>query len=51
MSKVPISVCIIAKNEERFIEDCLKRLKPFGMEIIVTDTGSTDRTNCTKVCG
>ena len=44
MSKVPISVCIIAKNEERFIEDCLKRLKPFGMEIIVTDTGSTDRT-------
>ena len=44
MSKVPVSVCIIAKNEEKFIEDCLKHLKPFGMEIIVADTGSTDRT-------
>ena len=44
MSKIPISVCIIAKNEERYIEECLKRLKPYEMEIIVTDTGSTDRT-------
>lgn len=44
MSKVPISVCIIAKNEEKHIEECLKRLKPYGFEIIVTDTGSTDRT-------
>ena len=44
MSKIPISVCIIAKNEEKHIEECLKRLKPYGFEIIVTDTGSTDRT-------
>lgn len=44
MAKVPISVCIIAKNEEKYIEGCLKRLKPHGFEIIVTDTGSTDRT-------
>lgn len=44
MSKVPISVCIIAKNEERYIEDCLRKLRPYGMEIVVTDTGSTDRT-------
>lgn len=44
MSKVPISVCIIAKNEEKHIEECLKRLQPYGFEIIVTDTGSTDRT-------
>ena len=44
MSKLPISVCIIAKNEERYIEECLKRLKPYGFEIIVTDTGSTDKT-------
>lgn len=41
---VPISVCIIAKNEEKYIEKCLQYLKPFDMEIIVTDTGSTDRT-------
>lgn len=44
MSKIPVSVCIIAKNEERYIEECLKRLKPYGFEIIVTDTGSIDRT-------
>lgn len=44
MSKIPVSVCIIAKNEEKHMEECLKRLKPYGMEIIVTDTGSTDRT-------
>lgn len=44
MSKAPISVCIIAKNEERYLEECLKRLKPYGMEIVVTDTGSTDKT-------
>ena len=44
MSKVPVTVCIIAKNEEKFIEDCLRHLQPYGMEIIVADTGSTDRT-------
>ncbi len=44
MSKVPVSVCIIAKNEEKLIGDCLKHLQPYGMEIIVADTGSTDRT-------
>lgn len=40
----PLSVCIIAKNEEAHIEECLKRLAPCGFEIVVTDTGSTDRT-------
>jgi glycosyltransferase involved in cell wall biosynthesis len=44
MSKVPISVCMIAKDEERYIEECLKRLVGYGFEIIVTDTGSSDRT-------
>lgn len=44
MSKLPVSVCIIAKNEEKYIEECLKHLMPYGFEIIVTDTGSTDRT-------
>ena len=44
MSKVPISACLIAKNEEKYLEGCLQRLKPYGFEIIVTDTGSTDRT-------
>lgn len=42
--KPAVSVCIIAKNEEKYIEECLKRIKPYGFEIVVTDTGSTDRT-------
>lgn len=41
---LPISVCIIAKNEEKYIEECLRRLSIFDWEIIVVDTGSTDRT-------
>ncbi len=40
----PISVCIIAKNEEQRIEKCLSSIKPCGFEIVVVDTGSTDRT-------
>ena len=41
---LPISVCIITKNEEKYIETCLKNLKKYDWEIIVTDTGSTDQT-------
>ena len=41
---LPLSVCIIAKNEEKYIEKCLSALAPYGFEIILTDTGSTDRT-------
>lgn len=41
---IPISVCIIAKNEENYIDECLRRLSPYDWEIVVVDTGSTDRT-------
>lgn len=41
---LPISVCIIARNEERHIEECLKALKPYHCEIVLVDTGSTDNT-------
>lgn len=44
MSRLPISVCVIAKNEEKYIEQCLRHLLPYEMEIVVVDTGSTDRT-------
>lgn len=44
MTTIPISVCIIAKNEEKHIAECLKRLRPYNMELIVADTGSTDAT-------
>lgn len=40
----PISVCMIAKNEEKNMERCLAAIKPYGFEIVVVDTGSTDRT-------
>lgn len=40
----PISVCIIAKNEEKHIEECCKHLIPYKFEIVLIDTGSSDRT-------
>lgn len=39
-----LSVCIITKNEQQNIERCLKSLKPYDLEVIVVDTGSTDKT-------
>ncbi len=39
-----ISVCVIARNEDNHIEECLKRLRPCKFEVIVVDTGSIDRT-------
>ena len=38
------SVCLIAKNEERNMKRCLDALAPLQAEIIVVDTGSTDKT-------
>ncbi len=42
--KPGLSVCIIAKNEERNIGECIDRVLPVADEIIVIDTGSDDRT-------
>lgn len=39
---IPISVCIITKNEAEYLMKCLEALKPYPFEIVVTDTGSTD---------
>lgn len=41
---LPISVCMIVKNEETNIEKCLKPLREYDWEIVVVDTGSTDHT-------
>ena len=41
---IPISVCIIGKNEEKNIERCLSPLRELNFEIVYVDTGSTDRT-------
>lgn len=40
---LPVSVCIIGKNEEKFLEGCLQHLTPYDWEIIFVDTGSTDK--------
>lgn len=42
--KNTLSVCIIAKNEESMIRDCLESIKDISNDIIIVDTGSTDRT-------
>lgn len=39
-----ISLCMIVKNEESCLARCLGSIKPAVHEIIVVDTGSTDRT-------
>jgi tetratricopeptide (TPR) repeat protein len=39
-----ISLCMIVKNEERFLAECLESVKGIVDEINVVDTGSTDRT-------
>lgn len=39
-----LTACIIARNEENTIQDCLESIKDVANEIIVVDTGSTDKT-------
>ena len=39
-----ITLCMIVKNEEKNLPACLASLKPVVDEMIVVDTGSTDRT-------
>ena len=38
-----ISVCMIVKNEEKVLKRCLDSLKGLWEELIIVDTGSTDR--------
>ena len=41
---VTISVCMIVKNEEKVLARCLDSLKGLWEELIIVDTGSTDKT-------
>jgi glycosyltransferase involved in cell wall biosynthesis len=43
-NKTKLSVVIIARDEEGVIEDCLKSARSLGGEVVVVDTGSTDKT-------
>ncbi|MBI2657451.1 tetratricopeptide repeat protein [Candidatus Woesearchaeota archaeon] len=44
MPKQTISLCMITKNEEKYLEQCLNSVKGLADEIIIVDTGSTDKT-------
>lgn len=39
-----ICVCMIVKNEEKFLRGCLDSVKYVADEIVIVDTGSTDKT-------
>ena len=39
-----ISICIIVKNVQALLPDCFRPLISLGYEIIIVDTGSTDKT-------
>ncbi len=43
-NRVTISACMIVRNEEEFLPQCLQSIRNWVDEIIVVDTGSTDRT-------
>ena len=44
VTKPPVAVVIIAKNEERNLPACLASVTPWAAEIVVVDDQSTDRT-------
>ena len=44
MPKQTISLCMIVKNEEKYLERCLNSVKDLVDETIIVDTGSTDKT-------
>ena len=39
-----LSLCMIVKNEEKFLEQCLNSVRELVDEIVIVDTGSTDKT-------
>ena len=44
-----LTVCLITKNEEQFIGQCLESIRPIADQIVLVDTGSTDWT--TSIAG
>jgi glycosyltransferase involved in cell wall biosynthesis len=39
-----LTVAMIVKNEEKYLKDCLLSIKDVADEIVIVDTGSTDKT-------
>lgn len=44
MSKPTLAVALIVKNEEKHLQACLDTVKDWVDEIVLLDSGSTDRT-------
>ena len=44
LNKAALSCCMIVKNEERNLPECLDSVRGLASELIVVDTGSTDAT-------
>ena len=44
MMRIPLSVCIITKNEKEKLRRCLNALQEYDFEMILVDTGSDDGT-------
>ncbi len=42
--KARLSLCMIVKNEEEFLGDCLNSVKGLADQLVIVDTGSTDKT-------
>jgi glycosyltransferase involved in cell wall biosynthesis len=42
--KAPISVCMVVRNEEKTLPRCLSSFEHYVSELIIVDTGSTDKT-------
>jgi len=43
-SRGTLSFCMIVKNEEKYLVKCLRSIRDIADEIIIVDTGSTDKT-------
>lgn len=44
MTSLPISLCMIVKNEARLIKQCLESVKELVRQMVIVDTGSSDDT-------
>ena len=42
--QMKLSVCLIVRNEEALLENCLKSVSQLADQLVVVDTGSTDKT-------
>jgi glycosyltransferase involved in cell wall biosynthesis len=52
LGQVELSLCMIVRDEEPRIAECLKSIAPYVDEMVVVDTGSTDRTReIARECG